>query len=72
MGQAQGHITVRRRPKDGAAGDDAMRLDLNNENDSLLYDAEGNLLSGSVVTVATLYKGEAAVSSGVVGKSRNY
>ncbi len=64
--KAQGHITVRRRPKDGAAGDSAIRLDLNNENDSLLYDAEGNLLSGSVVSVATLYKGEAAVSSGVV------
>ena len=66
MGFAQGHITVRRKPRDGEAGDSAIRLDLNNENDSLLYDAEGNLLSGSVVSVATLYKGEAAVSSGVV------
>ena len=66
MGFAQGHITVRRKPRDGEAGDSAIRVDLNNENDSLLYDAEGNLLSGSVVSVATLYKGEAAVSSGVV------
>lgn len=64
--KAQGHITVRRRPKDGDNGSNAFRLDLNNENDSLLYDAEGNLLSGSVVSVATLYDGDAAVSSGVV------
>lgn len=63
MTKAQGHITIRRRPKDGEAGDDAFRLDLNNENDSLLYDAEGNLLSGSVVTVATLYKGENPVGN---------
>lgn len=63
MAKAQGHITVRRRPKDGTPGDDAYRLDLNNENDSLLYDGEGHLLSGSVVTVATLYKGGVAVGN---------
>ena len=49
----------------GEDGEDAIRLDLNNENDSLLYDAEGNLLSGNVTSVATLYSGEAPVASGV-------
>lgn len=49
----------------GAQGADAVLLDLNNENDTMLYDKEGNLLSGNVVTVATLYKGNTPVSSGV-------
>ena len=49
----------------GKEGASAIRLDLNNENDSLLYDAEGNLLSGSVQSVATLYNGDTPVTSGV-------
>lgn len=44
---------------------DNVRLDLDNENDSMLYDAEGNLLSGNAVTNATLYDGAAAVTTGV-------
>lgn len=46
--------------KDGAkgdTGDNVVRVDLNNENDSMLYDGAGNLLSGSVVSTAYLYDG---------------
>ena len=67
MYRSQGSITIRRRPKDGTDGKDgkdgqsAVRLDLSNQNVSMLYDAEGNLLSGSVTTQATLYVGDTAV-----------
>ena len=67
MYRSQGSITIRRRPKDGTDGKDgkdgqsAVRLDLSNQNVSMLYDAEGNLLSGSVTTQARLYVGGTAV-----------
>lgn len=41
----------------GNDGQNSVRLDLDNENDSILYDGAGNKLSGDVVTYATLYDG---------------
>lgn len=43
-------------------GDDNYRLDLDNENDSMLY-VGNTLISGSATTTATLYKGADAVES---------
>lgn len=43
--------------KDGAKGDNAVILDLDNENDTMLYDQKGNLLSGNVTSNAKLYVG---------------
>ena len=44
---------------------DSVRLDLDNENDSILYDGTGNTkLSGNVVSHATLYDGSKALTSG--------
>lgn len=40
-------------------------LDLDNENDSMLYNAEGTLLSGSVTSEAHLYVGNTEITSGV-------
>jgi len=47
----------------GTAGADTVRLDLDNENDSMLYDGQGKLVSGSVTSNAKLYKGTSDVSS---------
>lgn len=47
----------------GTAGTDTVRLDLDNENDSMLYDGQGRLVSGSVTSNAKLYKGATDVSS---------
>ena len=41
----------------GNDGQNTVRLDLDNENDSILYDGAGNKLSADVVTKATLYDG---------------
>lgn len=50
----------------GEAGADAIRVDLDNENDSMLYTGSGTLISGNVVSHATLYDGETAyTTSGV-------
>ena len=44
---------------------DAVRLDLDNENDSILYDGTGTTkLSGDVITNATLYDGATALTGG--------
>lgn len=48
--------------KDGVDGS-AIRLDLSNENDSMLYDSAGTLLSGNVISTATLYNGTKIVPS---------
>ena len=49
----------------GEAGANAIRLDLDNENDTMLYDDLGNLVSGNVTSHATLYNGATNVTSGV-------
>ena len=43
----------------------AVRLDLDNENDSMLYNGNGNLVSGNVVSHATLFDGVTNVNSAV-------
>lgn len=47
-------------------GDNAIRLDLDNENDSILYDGAGNRLSDAVVTHAILYDGGTAYTGSPV------
>ena len=47
----------------GIDGDNTVRLDLNNENDTMLYDGIGTLLSEYVRTTATLYDGNVDVSN---------
>ena len=49
----------------GEAGANAIRLDLDNENDSMLYDDLGNLVSGNVTSQASLYNGTTKVTSGI-------
>ena len=49
----------------GEAGVNAIRLDLDNENDSMLYDDLGNLVSGNVTSQASLYNGTTKVTSGI-------
>lgn len=44
------------------SGSSVLRLDLNNEHDSILYDNNGKKVSGNVSTKATLYKGAAPYS----------
>lgn len=43
----------------------SVRLDLDNENDTMLYDDSGNNLSGNVLTSATLYDDGEVVTTGV-------
>ena len=62
MPSAQGHITVRRRAKDG---ENAVRLDLDNEHEDFIYDDEGVRLSGHVTSQARLYDGSDEVTHGV-------
>lgn len=49
----------------GQAGKDAVFLDLDNENDSMLYDGADNPITAPVESQATIYKGAGTVSSGV-------
>ena len=49
----------------GEGGKDAIILDLDNENDSILYDGADNPISTPVESQASLYKGAGTVSSGV-------
>lgn len=46
-------------------GENAFRLDLDNENDSMLYTESGTLVSGNVTSQARLYDGSDVVTSGV-------
>lgn len=48
----------------------SVRLDLDNENDSMLYNGNGTLISGSVVSHATLFDGVTNVNSAVTEWSR--
>lgn len=49
----------------GPDGKDAVFLDLDNENDSMLYDGTDNPITSPVESQATIYKGAGTVSSGV-------
>lgn len=52
--------------KNGPKGEGAMRLDLDNENDTMLYDGSNTEpLSGNVVSQATLYQGTTKIESGI-------
>ena len=52
--------------KNGPQGVGAMRLDLDNENDTMLYDdTNTSCLSGNVVSQATLYQGTTPITSGI-------
>lgn len=44
--------------ENGINGKDSVRIDLDNENDSMLYDSDGNLLSGAVTSDISLYEGD--------------
>ena len=48
--------------KDGENGQTAVRLDLDNENDSMLYDGRGTLVSGNVTATAYMFDGPTDVS----------
>lgn len=47
--------------ENGINGKDSVRIDLDNENDSMLYDSDGNLLSGAVTSDISLYEGDKEV-----------
>lgn len=51
--------------KNGIDGKNAIRLDLDNENDTMLYDSNGQRVSGDIITNAYLYDGATKVESGV-------
>ena len=52
--------------KNGPKGEGAMRLDLDNENDTMLYDGTNTTcLSGNVTSQATLYQGTRKIESGI-------
>lgn len=51
--------------RDGRVGNDSVRLDLDNETDSMLYNGSGELVSGSAVTIASLYLAAKPVTSGI-------
>lgn len=51
--------------KNGEDGKNAIRLDLDNENDTMLYDSNGQPVSGDIITNAQLYDGATKVPSGV-------
>lgn len=54
---------------EGVDGQNAIRVDLDNENDSMLYDGSGNLISGNCIANATLYDGETPVTSALTWKA---
>ena len=59
-------INVVKHGDTGGSGENAIRVDLDNENDSMLYTSGGTLVSGNVVSHATLYDGMAPyTTSGV-------
>lgn len=49
--------------KDGMHGENSVRLDLDNENDSMLYSSSKGLVSGSVTSKAFMFDGATDVSS---------
>lgn len=52
--------------KNGIDGKNAIRLDLDNENDTMLYGSDGQRVSGVIVTNAQLYDGATEVESDLV------
>ena len=52
--------------KNGTDGKNAIRLDLDNENDTMLYDSNGQSVSGDIITNAQLYDGAKEVESNLV------
>lgn len=52
--------------KNGENGKNAIRLDLDNENDTMLYDSNGQCVSGDIITNAYLYDGAKPVPSDLV------
>lgn len=50
---------------DGGKGSDSVLLDLDNENDSFLYDGADNVISNVVESYASLYSGQTKVTSGI-------
>lgn len=50
---------------DGGTGSNSIMLDLDNENDSFLYDGADNVVSNVVESYASLYDGPNKVSSGI-------
>lgn len=52
--------------KDGKNGTNIVRLDLDNENDTMLYNSEGTLKSGSVTSKAYMFDGALDVSDNTV------
>ena len=50
---------------DGDAGSDSILVDLDNENDSILYDGADSPISDPVISNASLYKGPNKVTSGI-------
>lgn len=53
----------------GKDGTSSTRLDLDNQNDSMLYDGDGNLLSGSITSKVTLYVGNEKIQDAQFGIS---
>ena len=53
----------------GKNGTPSTRLDLDNQNDSMLYDSDGNLLSGSITSKVTLYVGNEKIQDAQFGIS---
>lgn len=51
--------------QNGGQGPGAIILDLDNENDSMLYDGADNPVSDVVVSTGSLYKGPSKVTSGI-------
>ena len=58
--------------KNGIDGKNAIRLDLDNENDTMLYDSNGQRVSDYIVTNAHLYDGATKVPSGVTYEVDGY
>lgn len=58
--------------KNGKKGEGAIVVDLDNENDSMLYDGDDNPISEPVTSNATLYSGEEKVTSGITWSIDSY
>ncbi len=52
--------------KNGTNGKNAIRLDLDNENDTMLYGSDGQRVSDDIITNAQLYDGATTVASDLV------
>ena len=61
----KGAFPIRWKPSDGTDGKNAIRLDLDNENDSILIDSAMNIIGTYPNTTARLYDGSTKVTSGI-------